>query len=83
MVRAKRNVVNPNSGFYRQLKVWEACKYDIKTVWSIDGVRQFKPAYQEWLREHEELKRKRQEEREAESRENAGGSQSGETQGGS
>jgi len=72
LVRAKRNVANPNAGFYRQLKVWEACRYDIHTLWAIDGVRQLKMEYREWLGDVEEEKRKR--ERELEARGGGGGS---------
>ena len=70
LVRAKRNVANPNSGFYHQLKVWEACKYDIRTIWYIDGVKQYKQEYQQWLKDHEEEKRKRVEEAAAAAAEN-------------
>jgi len=59
LVRAKRNVANPNAGFYRQLKVWEACRYDIHTLWAIDGVRQLKTEYREWLGDVQEERRKR------------------------
>ena len=59
LVRAKRNVANPNSGFYEQLKVWEKCKYDIRTIWSINGVKQFKLEYQQWLTNEEEKRRER------------------------
>jgi len=65
LVRSKRNVANPNAGFYRQLKVWEACRYDIHTLWSVDGVRQLKMEYRAWLGDVEEEKRKRERESEA------------------
>ena len=64
LVREKRHVANPNSGFYRQLKVWEACKYDIRTVWYVDGVKQFKMEYQEWARGVEEERRRKKVEEE-------------------
>ena len=54
MVRAKRNVANPNRGFYDQLKIWDTCHHDIHTVWMIDGVKQFKLEYQQWKNEAEE-----------------------------
>lgn len=78
LVRAKRNVANPNAGFYHQLKVWEACRYDIRTVWSIDGVKQLKLEYQTWMGEREEERRKKQE---LENREGEG-KQGGEGEGG-
>lgn len=53
LVRSKRNVASPNAGFYAQLKVWEACGYDIRTEWAVDGVRQLKEAYRGWLGEGE------------------------------
>lgn len=53
LVRAKRNVANPNAGFYAQLKVWEACRYDIRTAWKVDGVRQLKVEYRAWLQGEE------------------------------
>lgn len=56
MVRAKRHVANPNGGFYRQLKVWGECNHDIRTMWMIDGKRQFKLEYQHWLKEEAEAK---------------------------
>lgn len=46
MVKSKRNVANPNSGFYTQLKVWGNCKYDIRSPISINGARPFKDEYQ-------------------------------------
>ena len=46
MVRSKRNVANPNSGFYTQLRIWEECKYDIKAPISINGVKPYKKEYQ-------------------------------------
>lgn len=54
LVRAKRNVANPNHGFYDQLKVWDKCHHDIHTVWMIDGVKQLKLEYQQWKSEAEE-----------------------------
>ena len=55
LVRAKRNVANPNQGFYQQLKVWDKCHHNIHTVWMIDGVKQFKLEYQQWKKEAEEI----------------------------
>ena len=46
MVRNIRNVANPNSSFYTQLKVWEKCKYNIQASISINGVKPFKLEYQ-------------------------------------
>ena len=46
MVRNKRNVANPNSSFYTQLKVWEQCRYNIQASISIDGVKPYKLEYQ-------------------------------------
>lgn len=46
MVKAKRNVASPNSGFYTQLKVWGTCKYDIRSAISINGTKPFKEEYQ-------------------------------------
>lgn len=74
LVREKRNVANPNSGFYHQLKVWEACKYDIRTFWYIDGVKQFKLEYQQWLKGLEEERKARRVQEEGES---AGGVEEG------
>lgn len=82
LVRSKRNVANPNSGFYTQLKVWEACRYDIHTAWSIDGVKQFKMEYQSWLRDREEEKRKREAEARNEEEERAGQEGAGQEGGG-
>ncbi|KAL8875209.1 MAG: hypothetical protein Q9198_006396, partial [Flavoplaca austrocitrina] len=45
MVKSKRNVANPNSAFYTQLKVWGNCDYNIRSVISINGVKPFKEAY--------------------------------------
>ena len=46
MVKSKRNVANPNPGFYTQLKVWGNCGYDIRSPTKINGVRPFKDEYQ-------------------------------------
>lgn len=77
LVRAKRNVANPNAGFYAQLKVWEACRYDIQTAWAIDGVRQLKVEYRVWLEERGEEERREEQERrragEEQERRNVGG----------
>ncbi|KAL8690627.1 MAG: hypothetical protein Q9218_003961, partial [Villophora microphyllina] len=76
MVKAKRSVVGPNSGFYTQLKAWERCKYDIHSAILIDGVRVFKAEYNEWLAKFEETnaKEKRKlEERETRRRERESG----------
>ncbi|KAL8833676.1 MAG: hypothetical protein Q9176_007877 [Flavoplaca citrina] len=45
MVKSKRNVANPNSAFYTQLKVWGNCDYNIRSAISINGVKPFKEAY--------------------------------------
>ncbi|KAL8977785.1 MAG: hypothetical protein Q9205_006486 [Flavoplaca limonia] len=45
MVKSKRNVANPNSAFYNQLKVWGNCDYNIRSAISINGVKLFKEAY--------------------------------------
>ena len=45
MVKSKRNVANPNSAFYNQLKVWGNCDYNIRSAISINGVKPFKEAY--------------------------------------
>ncbi|KAL8651245.1 MAG: hypothetical protein Q9226_004787 [Calogaya cf. arnoldii] len=45
MVKSKRNVANPNSAFYTQLKVWGNCDYDIRSGISINGVKPFKEKY--------------------------------------
>lgn len=56
LVREKREVVNPNRGFYRQLKVWKECEYDVYSKIRIDGVRQLKEEYLKWKRENGERK---------------------------
>ena len=46
LVKSKRNVANPNSAFYTQLRIWGQCHYDLRAAISINGVKPFKQPYQ-------------------------------------
>ena len=46
MIKGKRGVANPNSGFYTQLKIWGQCNYDIRSPIVVNGVKPFKDEYQ-------------------------------------
>lgn len=57
MVKKSRNIVNLNSGFREQLKVWGECQYDIyerdPSVRKSNGPMKEKPAYVTWKKGHE------------------------------
>ena len=46
LVKSKRNVANPNSAFYTQLRIWGQCHYDLRAAISINGEKPFKQPYQ-------------------------------------
>jgi hypothetical protein len=48
----KRPRVQPNSGFWAQLDIWETCKYEVFE--EIDKVMKEKEAYAKWKKEAED-----------------------------
>lgn len=57
MVKKSRNIVNLNSGFREQLKVWGECQYNIykrnPSARKSSGPMKEKPAYVAWKKGHE------------------------------